>query len=486
MYIYKEADIRSVDQLAEEQGFSPMMLMENAGRSLFYHIKNYVKKSDKIAILAGKGNNGGDGIVLARYLTQAGYDISLILPMGESVSDAAKQHLAYYKKQSYTLSMEQYKASYDVLIDALLGIGTTLPLRKEVRDIIQWCNACEALKIAIDLPTGVTADHGQTVVAFKADVTFCLHGVKPSALLLPSGHYYGKYKVVPLGVKQSESNIRWMSEQVVKSTLPKRERATHKGTFGTALIVAGSDDMPGSAVLCAIGAIRCGVGKLVMASTTFAATSIIQHVPEATLLIEEKACPLGENIDEKTRAIAIGPGLGNQEKTTDQLRSLLQVNLPLVVDAGALLPSETWKRPSKTTPTILTPHPGEFSRLTGFSVAEIQANRMELARQYAMENHVTVVLKGEHTVIAYPDGMVIINSTGNSGLAKGGSGDILTGMLTSMLATHTDWRHAIVNAVYIHGRCAELWASKYSDRSMVASDFKQLLPEVLRQLEVDM
>ncbi|MGM8366028.1 NAD(P)H-hydrate dehydratase [Virgibacillus sp. W0181] len=483
MYIYIEEDIRQADKLAKEQGLSLMTLMENAGKGLFGEIKYHIKKSDKILILAGKGNNGGDGIVLARYLSQFGYDVSLVFPVGEPTSEVARQHKVFYKEQGYAVTSFDRNQSYDVIIDCLLGIGTTLPLRKDLAEIIQWSNNHHAIKIAIDLPTGVKADHGETAEAFQADITFCLHGVKPSAFLLPSSDFYGHVNLIDIGLKHSQSSVQMLTKEMVWATFPKRDRSAHKGTYGTGLVIAGSDDMPGSAVLCAIGAIRSGVGKLTMATSRFAASAIVQHVPEATFMMNDLSNLKAEKIDPKTSAIGIGPGLADLDKTRIVLEELLKnTHLPLVIDAGAIMPLRNWGRPNKSIPTILTPHPGEFSRLTGDSVKDIQANRIELARKFAMENEVTIVLKGRNSVIAYPDGEVFINPTGNSGLAKGGSGDVLTGMLVSLLSTHENWREAVANAVYIHGLCAEIWAEQYSEASMTASDYATLLPVVLQKV----
>lgn len=483
MYIYYERDIRLADEQAKNEGISLATLMENAGKSLYTYIKQYVVKADSLLILAGKGNNGGDGVVLAKYFKRAGYRVSLVFPVGQPKSETAIQHLNEYEREGFSVDTFDRTKEYDVIIDCLLGIGSNRPLQSKFLEIIQWCNRQNARKIAIDIPTGVHSDQGEVGEAFHADYTFCLHGIKPSAILSPSSAYYGRVVCVPIGLEQKNSGIRFRTIEDVKETLPKRSPWSHKGTFGTGLIIAGSDPMPGSAVLSAIGAIRSGIGKLTIATTRLTASAIVHHVPEATFILGDLDDFLQLEMDDKLRAIAIGPGLSNQEKVERILAMLLKKDIPLVVDAGALLPFSNWERPSKNTPTILTPHPGEFSRLMGYSIPTIEANRIELARKYALDNLVTVVLKGQYTVIAYPDGDVIVNRTGNSGLAKGGSGDVLTGMITSMLATHDNWRHAVANAVYLHGLCAEYWSKENSETSMTASDFKTLLPVVLKGVE---
>src|SRR5699024_10548119 len=225
-------------------------------------------------------------------------------------------------------------------------------------------------------------------------------------------------------------------EQDVQNTLLKRKSASHKGAFGMSLLYAGTDSMPGSAVLAATGAIRSGTGKLMMATTSMVASILAGAVPEATYMLDglQTLNQTGE-IPEKVSAIGIGPGLDDTAAIDQALGHILQSDLPVVVDAGALYTNRDWSREAST---VLTPHPGEFSVLTGESIAFIQQNRITLSSRFAKENDVILVLKGKYTVIAFPDGAIRINPTGNTGLAKGGSGDVLTGMLTSFLSYDTN------------------------------------------------
>lgn len=278
---------------------------------------------------------------------------------------------------------------------------------------------------------------------------------------------------------QIKSGVQVTSEKMVRGTLPVRESSGHKGTFGTSLLVAGSDEMPGSAALVAIGAIRSGTGRLVIATSERALPIVSAHVPEATF-ITDGVRRISEGDIPPIDAVGIGPGLIEGTKTKQALEQLFQLGVPVVVDAGALEERTNWRAQG---PVIITPHPGEFSRMTGYTIAEIEDNREEFARSFAMRHEVTVVLKGKHTVISFPSGETFINPTGNTSLAKGGSGDVLTGMLTSFLATHKQLEYAVINAVYIHGLCASLWAEKHSEATMTASDFATLLPVVLKRLE---
>lgn len=270
------------------------------------------------------------------------------------------------------------------------------------------------------------------------------------------------------------------SFEQVRNTLPNRKATGHKGSFGTSLLIAGTDEMPGSVTLSAIGAIRSGVGRLVVATTNRALPIVANHVPEATFLINGFERIRQGEIPRQITAIGIGPGLPNGKATQEVLERLLEKDIPLVVDAGALAMRKSWEAKG---PIIITPHPGEFSRMTGYSTAYINENRNELSLAYAKEYRVIVVLKGKDTVIAFPDGSIYHNPTGNTSLAKGGSGDVLTGIMTSFLATHKKVEHAVVNAVYVHGYCADLWAEEFSEASMAASDFAELLPKAMKRLE---
>lgn len=278
----------------------------------------------------------------------------------------------------------------------------------------------------------------------------------------------------------SKENIQVISREIVCNTLPKRQQEGHKGTFGTGLLVAGTDDMPGSVTLSAIGAIRSGVGRLIVATSERAVPIVATHVPEATYVrngLEEIANGILPN---NIAAVGIGPGLTDRTLIRQALEQLLNTGNPIVVDAGALEKRSSWQAKGRV---VVTPHPGEFSRMTGYSIEDINDHRVEYSKAYAKIYHVIVVLKGQHTVIAFPDGTTYVNPTGNTGLAKGGSGDVLTGILTSFIATHENIEHAVVNGVYVHGLCANIWAERYSESTMTASDYAQLLPIAMKRLE---
>ena len=473
MYIYTGKQIKEIDSLAEQKGMSLFALMENAGSGLYRQIIEVITRNEKVVILAGKGNNGGDGIVLARYLKNNGYHASLIFPLGLPKTETAKEHLAYYQACGYEIDAFTKDIRADVVVDGLLGVGSQLPLRADLADITDWINECSKV-IAIDLPTGVSSDTGDVDEhAVHAQYTYALHGFKPSTFLFPSSEYFGETKVIDIGLQQ-ESTWRVWTEQDVRDTLPKPFGNTHKGTFGTGLLIGGCDEMPGSVALSAIGAVRFGIGKLSVATTKHASLFIGTFVPEATFIYDN---PFSHG-QQTFSSIAIGPGLHPNEELEDTIKEVLKQPVPVILDAGALSPRTYEKRKA---PTILTPHPGEFSRLTGKSSATVQSNRIQLAQHFAQEHDVTVVLKGSYTVIAFPDGTGIINSTGNRALSKGGTGDTLTGMLLASVNTHENIKEAVANTVYLHGACADEWIKNHGRQTMSAHDFDSLLPEVCYQ-----
>lgn len=479
MFIYNEKEIKEIDKAATEQGMTMYMLMENAGRGLYDKIKDKVSKKDNIVILSGTGNNGGDGIVLARHLKENGYNVLLTFPLGKPATEIAIRHLEYYEEQGFKVSMFDYYQTYDVIIDSLIGISLNRSPNKFLTELLSWSNRSNGLRIAIDIPTGVSANDGEVVHAFKADLTISLHGAKPSAYLVNTARFFGEIEVVEIGLKQT-SLKKVVDESDVIESLPERPSHGHKGTFGTSLLIAGSNDMPGSAVLSSIGAIRTGTGRLTVSTEASVISAIVTHVPEATFKQIDQPINLL-----KFDALAIGPGISETRQAGKLIKESLQSELPIIIDASALHSFKEWIHEVKTykSPVIITPHPGEFSMMTGYSISSIKRDAIELASEYATVNKLIVVLKGEHTVIAFPDGLVRINTTGNSSLAKGGTGDVLTGMILSMVSFYEDINQAVINAVYIHGLAAELWSEKYSKATMTASDFDLLLPQVLKQLE---
>lgn len=269
--------------------------------------------------------------------------------------------------------------------------------------------------------------------------------------------------------------------QDVSASLPPRDDGGHKGTFGTALLLASTRDMPGAALMAGLGAMRSGVGKLEIGTHPDVINGVVSALPESIYLREGlKKVGDGEVELEKYRAIAVGPGVHPDDVTEKAVQALLACPCPLVLDAGAL---SMRSYPKRDAPVILTPHPLEFSRITGVGKEDLAENRVLHAVSFAKQWGVTIVLKGSHTVIAFPDGDVRINPTGNAALSKGGTGDTLAGMILGMLCCHDNWRHAVLNAVYLHGACADKWIETRSAHTMLAHEITSLLPEVWKSFE---
>lgn len=279
---------------------------------------------------------------------------------------------------------------------------------------------------------------------------------------------------------QDEQQLFW-TEQDVRETLPAREENGHKGTFGTALLLASTRDMPGAALMSGLGAMRSGIGKLEIGTEAEVINGVISALPESIYLRDGlKKVADGEVELQRYRAIAVGPGIHPDDVTERAVRALLAGPCPLVLDAGAL---SMRSYPERKAPIILTPHPLEFSRITGIGKEELAENRIHYAVSFAKQWKAAIVLKGRHTVIAFPDGEFWINPSGNAALSKGGTGDTLTGMILGMLCCHDNWRHAVLNAVYLHGACADKWIETRSAHTMLAHEITSLLPEVWKSFE---
>ncbi|MCM3788101.1 NAD(P)H-hydrate dehydratase [Domibacillus indicus] len=475
MYIYKSSDISKTDQLADENGMSFFTLMELAGAGLWQKIASSYKINDhSFLILAGKGNNGGDGIVLARYLKRAGAACHLFFPDGLPKTGAAKQHLTYYETCGYSYETGLPATSASIVVDALLGAGTRLPLSKSIRDCVDWINAQKAHVISIDLPTGTASDNGDCDESvLHAHKTYVLHGYKPSRFLYPAAACYGETEIVDIGLIHT-SNWKVYEPAPRSRSFYHPAHNTHKGKFGHGLLVAGTGEMPGSAALAALGAVSCGAGKLTVQTDQEAVPVIASHVPEAMYHFKK-----GIDDNHPYEAIAAGCGRAADGEMEEIVQHLLQQEKPVILDAGALGP-RSYKE--ARCPVVVTPHPGEFARITGKPVGFIQKNRLQEASAYAVEHGVTVVLKGEYTVIAFADGSGFVNQTGNEGLSKGGSGDTLTGVMLALIMRNPDLKAAVADAVYLHGKCADHWKQFRPAQAMRPLGIHELIPNAINEI----
>ncbi len=475
-------------------------LMENAGRAAAAEIEKRVDKNNRITVLAGTGNNGGDGFVIARTLLARGYDVTLwVLAPEEKLKGDAGLHRDIFTASGYTARYAEQEGTdvllselpaFDVYIDAIFGIGIKGDVRPPYREIIAAVNGMKGMKIAIDIPSGLEADSSRYPdIVFKADATITLQCPKTGAFLYPGREAYGELVTVDIGIppavieKEAGKRIVW-GEADAAASLPRRRADSHKGSHGKGLVIGGSRMMKGAPAMASLAALRSGTGLLTAAVPESVLDAVASHAMEAMYRsLPEKdgfiASLHGVNVSEFD-GIAAGPGFGRHEQGTEVIEYLLKaVKAPLVLDADALyhagfLKDELKQRPE---PVILTPHPGEMAHLAGVSVAEVQSRRFQLSQEFAAEFGVYLVLKGPYTIVTAPDGRQWVNTTGNPALAKGGSGDVLTGMILAFLMQHTEIQPALSNAVFLHGRAADyLMKAGHTSMDVLAGDLVDALP----------
>lgn len=498
-------------------GIPGLVLMENAGRGAVRVLLSKINSKDirKIAVLAGRGNNGGDGFVMARYLLEKGYRVIVfLLAPKETVKGDARTHMQLFEKlcdrSPETALVEirdesQLKANqvqilhHDLFIDAVLGTGLNADLRGLIRDAVELMNSSGKPVFAVDIPSGLNADTGKPMgTAVKAFATATFAFAKAGHLLYPGNLHTGELSIIDIGIPkfiahEKKIQLSLVEQDEIAALFPPREFDSHKGRFGHLLVIAGSEGKTGAAALCANAAMRCGTGLV-----TLGVAESLNPALEP-LVLEPMTHPLPEN--EKgflsdnclkdilslltgKQALALGPGLGTREGTAKLVRELvMQSPVPLVLDADAVncLADDPDVLKRKTVPAILTPHPGEMARLCRVSSRDVQADRLGLARKFASEWDVILILKGARTVIALPDGKAFINPTGNPGMASGGMGDVLTGMVSGFLAQGFSPEAACLAGVYIHGLCADVLSKQKGAFGFLARDMVQSIPETIFQ-----
>ncbi|MBP3626603.1 MAG: NAD(P)H-hydrate dehydratase [Clostridia bacterium] len=476
MTVLNKASVREAEKKAVESGiFSFTELMGIAGEAAAEKIRAaYDVKNKKIAVVCGKGNNGGDGFVCANILRKEAA-VDVIIPFGKPETDDARH---YFTALSGVDVLSTLEGDYDIVIDALFGIGLNRTLSCEAVELIEKINSIGGIKIAIDIPSGVEADSGAVMgAAVRADMTVTFIALKPCFLLPESSDYCGKVEVADIGVKPHKADYY----TIEKPNFTDRRHNSHKGDFGTAIMICGSYGMCGAAILAARGALRSGVGILRAVICDSIYSPFTAAVPEA-VCIPVKTGKNGTADSDDNRiyehissgnALLIGCGMGNNEDTLKILEKIIKkADCPIVIDAdgiNALCRRINIIREAKKE-IILTPHPGEMARLCGVTTAEIEQNRIYYASKTAKELNVILVLKGANTIVALPNGKIFFNTTGNPGMATGGSGDVLAGITVSLLAQGVACEEAVKSAVYIHGAAGDLAAKQFGEMGMLPSD----------------
>ena len=507
MYVVSAAQIKALDRAAVEAGIPAGDLMENAGRGVAEAVMRG-SHGTRVVVVAGKGGNGGDALVAARLLCEAGlqvraFTLSKIAELAPTTREKAELLDERFPGTLLPVGddldeVNNSLAGAECAIDGLLGIGVDRPLSGKYLNIVRAMNAADLFRIAVDLPSGLPSDSGGIIgEATNADLTVCMAAYKPAHLLYPACDYCGRIEVVPVGYPDELWNsvvpiARVMEKEWVAKHLPARRPDGHKGTFGHVLVVAGSLGMSGAAILTATAALRAGAGLVTVACPRSIQSIIATALPEAiTIGLPDKNGHLtGDSLaplrDVLARAdvLAIGPGLGRADATGAFVRALVaEVKSLLVIDADGLfaLNPETLKRIAGR--AVLTPHPGEMSRLIERPADEIDADRIEVARAFAGGHGVVLLLKGRPTAIGTPSGEVFLNPTGNTALATGGSGDVLTGIIAGLLAGGASTRDAAILGAYVHGYAAEHRSRDRAERSIIPSDLLDVMPRAIKEIE---
>ncbi len=505
----READRRTIEDI----GIPSSVLMENAGRQVVSAMEQAFDdlRSARVAVLAGRGNNGGDGCVIARVLWQMGVDVRVCLVGATAeVRGDARLNLDILARLGLDVvevaSSEDWELHggdllrRDLIVDALFGTGLRSPLGGLAETIIQDVNASGAQVVAVDLPSGLSADDPAPIgPAVQASLTVTFGAPKLPLMLATGEALAGRVVVADIGIPRSVIDdlpgprIERVTRDEVRGLLGERAADAHKGDFGHALIVSGSRGKTGAAHLAAEAALRSGAG-LVTVATPASCLPIVASLGAAYMTIPLEELPDGtvasgaleRVLSAPHDVIAAGPGLGTGPAQEAFVRGLLvRAATPLVLDADALTvlaPDPDALRGTPDRPVVITPHPGEMARLLGARAAQIQRDRLGAARSFATGHHLYVVLKGSRTLIASPDGTVYINPTGNPGMATGGSGDVLTGMIAGWLAQGLGVTAACLLAVYLHGAAGDLAAADLGEVSMTAGDIVSEIGEAVLEL----
>ena len=510
MKVVTADEMREIDRRAiEEYGIPGVVLMENAGRGAADAIEEFMTENDldRPLIIAGKGNNGGDGFVVARHLANRGVECAVcLIGKKEDVRGDARVNLDAAENMGLEIReitdsldpLAEELMACDVIIDAILGTGLDKDVKGVYMEIIEAVNMSDLPVVSLDIPSGLHATSGRPLgIAVEADltVTFCLP--KTGLLVYPGADYAGDIVLTDIGaprllLEDESLKTSIVAEEDIQEIILPRPADSHKGTYGHLLVIAGSTGKSGAAVMAAEAAMRSGSGLVTVAAPasindileiklTEAMTESLHDGGRGTIGVEaiEKVVELmnGKN------SLIIGPGISRSTETGAMIKALMgKIEVPAVLDADALwhLAEDMELLKDCGAPLVLTPHPGEMSKLLGITTKEVQEDRIGISRKFAMEYGCHLILKGARTVIAAPDGSVYINSTGNPGMASGGTGDVLCGIIASLMGQRYAPLDASIAGVYIHGYAGDIVAEEKGEAGLIASDIIAKVPEALK------
>jgi hydroxyethylthiazole kinase-like uncharacterized protein yjeF len=509
MKIVSAAEMREIDRATSERfGVPSLTLMENAGSAVARFVLSDYPKVQRVSVICGKGNNGGDGFVAARKLREAGLAVRVLLLCApeELRGDAAEMFGKLPVSPEIVRDVSDLESSKtaevwdaDLVVDAILGTGFRPPVSPLYAVAIRKINESSARVVAVDIPSGADADAMQplpTVTIARADAVVTFTAPRPAHIF--AGLTTGPTVIVPIGSPASaitsKLGLELSTPPDFASLLAPRSRDANKGSYGHVLVIGGSLGKAGAAAMTGFAALRVGAGLSTVATAASVLPTVAGFHPELmTVPLKETASGtiasrnlqsrfMDELVEHKA-VLAIGPGISRDPDTEDFVRQAVKrYTRPIVLDADGLnaFEGKAGELTGNIGKIVITPHPGEMARLTGQSIAEIQANRVEIARNFAREHGVIVVLKGHRTLVASPDGKVWVNPTGNPGMATGGTGDVLTGMVAGLMAQHPkEPLLATALAVHLHGLAGDIAWQELGETSLVASDLIKWLPQSL-------
>ncbi len=499
MKILHAKQIRELDRYTiENEPVASIDLMERAAKRCYEWIRRHMKRKRHVKIFCGMGNNGGDGLVIARLLAGSGSKVTVCkINHSTRASDdflINEKRLAGLQNLHYQIIEEENDLpaidDEDLVIDALLGSGLTRPLEGLLAKVVKHINAARAIVVSIDFPSGLFCEDNRQndeKHIIRAHYTLTFQLPKLAFMFASNEQYLGSWYLLDIGlhpdaILAAETRNFYLKASDIRSLYRGRKKFAHKGHFGHAYLMAGSYGKTGAAVLAARAAMRTGLGLLTVQLPSSGYSTIQTAVPEAMCVPDQQAHFVSEVADlEGYNVVGTGPGIGTHEQTARALKLLIQnTSVPMVLDADALnILSEnlTWCG-FLPKGSVFTPHPGEFDRLAGNSGNE--HDRLEKAVELAHRFQVHIVLKGAHTVVVSPDGRCFFNSTGNPGMATGGTGDALTGMIMGWLAQNYSTLHSCLLAVYLHGRAGDLAANQKGHEGLIAGDIIEQIPKAIR------
>ncbi len=475
--LYRNEQIRELDRIAiEEHGIAGFDLMSRAGEAVFQQIMHCCPHAQTIAVFCGSGNNAGDGYIVATLLVLARLNVRVyaVADPEQLKGDALKAYQNYVTAQGVVIPFQaQQTVNTDVIIDALLGSGLTRTVTGIYAEAINTINRSTALVLAVDLPSGLNADTGNIMgIAVKADITVTFIALSQGLFTGQAADYCGTVVYSALSIPKAILATQTPSaKRVIHQSLPRRLRSSHKGNYGHVLIVGGEQGYSGAARLAGEAALRVGAGLVSIATRSSHAALMNLHRPELM-------CHGVENVEQlipllaKTTVIAIGTGLGQSDWASELLTAVLSTQKPLIIDADAL--NLLAHRPETNPDWILTPHPAEAARLLNCTSAEIQQDRFAAVSALQAKYHGVAILKGAGTLIASSKKIAVAN-TGNPGMASGGMGDVLTGVLAGLVAQGLNLAQAARQGAHLHGYAADLAAQTNGERGLLASDLMPYL-----------